>query len=369
MHVPHSLRGPVWAYSSIDSQTKRLLVPQGFAENEQLILKVLVGTLTGSGLTNLTEATHVTAREALIGDAGTNVKMNEPGRRHALGLGSGILNGPEAYIPFAFSAKTYSGVNNVSDGPFASGVFRSKDSGKTWETEKIVGFDSGAPSLVLTENHLNCVGVQHPIPQHGLWFSRKPASGGSWEKPRLLTKSFSNVYGRFAVAGEADTAHVCWMDKRNNKWRFNISGPPIENNEIYYRRRKDSDTDWNMEVLLSKGLLYAYAPTISAEGDNVVVVWAGIGNADKNHTYLQPNDIFYVTSSDGGATWSDPMKVTDSAKDGIVSGMPQVALLNGTIHLLYTQGANQAAQELSPGLRKLGSGPWPIYYTRREFPK
>ena len=201
-----------------------------------------------------------------------------------------------------------------------------------------------------------------------LWSSRKSDGSGNWEEPRAIAETFAIVLGRFAVAAEGDTAHICWMDRRHNKWRLNFDGPPNENNEIFYRQRKDADADWSKETLLSKGLLYAYAPTITAEGNNVVVVWAGIRTADKQHTDMAPNDIYYVTSKDGGKNWTDPLKVTDGAKDGITSGMPQVALLNGTIHLLYIQGKSSGAKELSPDLTKLGSDPWPIYYTQRPFP-
>jgi len=151
--------------------------------------------------------------------------------------------------------------------------------------------------------------------------------------------------------------------------RFNLTGPPVENNDIYYRRRKDADREWSKEVLLSGGLLYCYAPTMSAEGDNVVVVWAGIQTANNQHTYLGPNDIYYVTSKDGGKTWTKPLKVTDGAKDGISAGMPQVALLNGVIHLLYIQRAQRSPKEISPGLTKLGADPWSIYHQQRHFPE
>jgi hypothetical protein len=201
-----------------------------------------------------------------------------------------------------------------------------------------------------------------------LWFSRKQNTGGQWENAQTIADTFAVVHGRFAVAGEGDTAHICWMDRRHNKWRFNFDGPRIENNDLYYRRRNDSDRDWSKEILLSKGLLYSYAPSISAEGDHVVVAWAGIRTAGKQHSDMGPNDIYYVTSKDGGKTWTDPLKVTDAAKDGVTSGMPQVALLNGTIHLLYTQGKRSSSPELSPGLTRIGGDPWPIYYTHRPFP-
>jgi hypothetical protein len=157
------------------------------------------------------------------------------------------------------------------------------------------------------------------------------------------------------------------MDRRHNKWRFNIDAPPIENDDIVYCHRKDSDSRWSKNIDLSKGVLYCYAPSISVEGNNVVVAWAGIQNAGKYHTDYDPNDIYYVTSKDSGKTWTKPLKVTDGAKDGMTAGHPQVMLLNGVVHLFYIQG-KMDLQQLSPGLTKLNQPPWPIYYTQRPFP-
>ena len=53
---------------------------------------------------------------------------------------------------------------------------------------------------------------------------------------------------------------------------------------------------------------------------------------------------------------------------GLTAGMPQVALLNGTIHLFYIQGKRAESKELSPGLTKLGGEPWPIFTHHRPFP-
>jgi hypothetical protein len=229
--------------------------------------------------------------------------------------------------------------------------------------EKISDSDALAPAICQTTGHLYYFGGNYP-----LWFSRKPTDSDKWEKPQTISKTFGRVYGRYAIAGEKETVHVCWTDDRHDKWRFNFDGPPIENDDICYRRRKDSDQNWSKEALLSKGLLYSYAPSISAEGDKVVVVWAGIRTTDKRHTDMGPNDIFYVTSKDGGKTWTDPLKVTDGAKDGFAAGMPQVVLLNGVIHLLYTQGKREKPEELSPGLTRLEQSSWPIYCTHRTFP-
>jgi hypothetical protein len=355
-----------WAYAAIDPQSKRMLVPQGYAENEQLVMKMLIGVIDEQN--GLRSTTWVTDKKTVLGETSPNVRLNSPPARNdqpnrdPVGFGPGIHQGADMYVPYTFSANTYKPPNIYADGPHSSGVIASDDAGRTWRLERISDRgDTGAPALCQTTGYLYYVGG-------ALWFSRKPRLGGKWEEPQAITKTFAIVLGRFAVAGEGDTAHICWMDRRHDKWRFNFDSPPVENNDIYYRYRKDADSDWSKEVLLSRGLLYCYAPTISAEGNNVVVAWAGIRDAGKWHGDMGTNDIYYVTSKDAGKTWSGPLKVTDGAKDGLTAGMPQVALLNGTVHLLYTQGKRVESKELSPGLTKLGGEPWPIFYTHRPFP-
>ena len=366
MSVP---TGYLWGAAAIDHENGRILLPETYAENEQLVMKALTGNITRTGgLQIVTENQSSTDKTALLGEAGPNVRLNDFGRREGVDLGAGIVSGSEMYIPYCLHAVTSFGVNSYSNGPFNNGVFYSSDSGKTWQRKTISDFDFAAPQMCRTQGYDYYFAIRDPITRYGVSISRKSRSGEAWDSPNIIAERFANVYGRFDVAGEGDTVHICWMDRRHNKSRFNPTGPPIENNDIYYCRRKDLDSAWSKEELLSKGLLYAYAPTISVEGDNAVVVWAGIRTAGKWHTYMAPNDIYYVTSKDRGKTWTRPSKVTDGAKDGMCAGMPQVALLSGVIHLLYTQGRQPSATELSPGLTKLDEGPWPIYYQQRPFP-
>ena len=149
--------------------------------------------------------------------------------------------------------------------------------------------------------------------------------------------------------------------------RLNLVYPNRDNYEVAYCRRKDSDAAWSADVVLSRGLLYSYAPSMSVEGDKLVVAWAGVKTASDGHSRNRPNDIYYVTSRDAGKTWTKPLMVTNGAKDGITSGEPQVALFNEVIHILYIQGTMNLKQE-SPGLTKLNQPPWPIYHQQRPFP-
>lgn len=116
--------------------------------------------------------------------------------------------------------------------------------------------------------------------------------------------------------------------------------PSLEENlEVYYRNRKDSDSAWGKEILLSKGLDFAFHPSIAVEGDNVVVVFSGY-RRNKNRAKGQPHgsEIFVTTSSNGGKKWTPPLRVTDNAQAGLDSERPQVVLHNNVIHLFYVAG-------------------------------
>jgi hypothetical protein len=360
--------GYVWGYSVIDPLNQNILSAKGYAENEQIMMKAFLGKTTDSGLQKLHEAQWITAKKTLLGETDEDIKLNSgSANREDIGLGVGLLSSQEVYIPFSIEASkvTQQGKSIVVDstkGPFVNGVFHSADFGKTWQIEKISDHRAIAPELRKTTGHVYYFAGIYP-----LWSSRKAVAAEKWDEPQSITETFS-MQGWYATAAEGDTVHVCWMDRRHNKWRFNIDGPPIENDDIYYCHRNEGDSHWTKGILLSKGLEYCYPPSISAEGQNVVVVWAGIASPDKHHSEYKPNNIYYVTSKNGGETWTKPVKITDKAKDGIVSGRPKVVLLNGTIHLFYTQGELEKAKELSPGLTRLNDQPWPIYYTQRPFP-
>jgi len=92
----------------------------------------------------------------------------------------------------------------------------------------------------------------------------------------------------YAVLTDGSVVHVCWMDCRHNKLRFNIDGPPVENDDIYYSHRKDSDSDWSNEVLLSKGIEYCYSPTLTYDLQQTSGIethdWVTMGSVLKKST-------------------------------------------------------------------------------------
>jgi hypothetical protein len=335
-----------------------MFFPRSHTTNNELIVNAFFVSLARDGEVKIeADRSWVMDKQALFGETRTNTSLDNPT------FGGGSIYGKDVYLPYCLMGDTLT--DAVRAGPFNNGVFHSIDSGKTWQMEQISDKEAWDPAICRTRDCCYYFSIKYPSCE--LWFSQKTVAGDSWNMPAPVVKTFAKDNGNYAAVAEGDTVHVCWMDRRHNKWRFDLSGPAIENDDIYYCHRKDSDSGWSEDVLLSRGVEYCYAPTISAEGNKVVVAWAGIQSAGKYHTDYDPNDIYYVISKDCGNTWSRPLKVTDGAKDGMTAGHPQVMLLNGVIHLFYIQG-KMDLHELSPGLTKLNQPPWPIYYTQRPFP-
>jgi hypothetical protein len=364
--------GYFWAEPEIDQASDRALFVQGYMENDHLVMNALVGRMSGRiAVQDVVERKWLTDKKSLLGETDPNVHLNGSGERAWPQLGFGIINGPDLYIPYCLEGRAYRG-NSTEDGPFSSGVFHSADSGMTWKLERVSDTNASLPSMSKTKDFYYYFAVGFP-PKPGegweLWFARKSMDGNSWDAPKVVTKTFarSALVWKYVAVAEDATVHLCWLDQRHEKRRFNMVYPNRENYEVAYCQRKDSDANWSEDVILSKGLLYSYSPSMSVEGDKIAVAWAGVKTSADWHAPYSPNDIYYVTSSDKGKTWTKPLRVTDNIREGITAGDPQVMLLNGTIHLFYIQGKLNLRQE-SPGLTKLNQPSWPVYYQQRPFP-
>ena len=364
--------GYFWNRPAIDRANDKAFFQHGYIENNQLVMSVILGRMTANGnlaMRDVTEMKWITETKTLFGEARSNFRLserNEPRKRDWPELGHGIISGSDLYIPLSVQGFTYNGNGvAIARGPYCGGVFHSADSGKTWQLEQITDFQGGGSSVCRSKERYNYFVVKEVMHEGSqLCFSSKHSTGGSWANLSVVTKTFG--YG-YVTVPQNDTVHLCWLDRRHEKRRSNPVYPRRGNYEVAYCQRKDSDSSWSKDVILSEGLLYSHTPTMSVEGDKVVVAWSGIQTAGDWHAPSNPNDIYYRTSRDGGKSWDKLLKVTDGAKDGITSGEPQVVLQNGIIHLMYIQGKLNLKQE-SPGLTKLNQPPWQIYYQQRPFP-
>jgi hypothetical protein len=249
----------------------------------------------------------------------------------------------------------------------ANGVLASFDGGQTWRAQPIGGTYSGWPVVVRTTGAYYYFAKAIMGTPFELWYARCALDSEVWSLPETMNKSVARKLSEnLHAAAEGDTLHLCWLDARHEKTRLSLMRPREENFEVAYTHRKDSDRAWAKDIILSKGLRWAYSPSLSVEGDNVVVAWAGAPSGARNGEH-DPSDIYYAFSKDSGLSWTRPLRVTDGFKSGITSARPQIVLHNGVIHLFYVQG-KLSYQHVSAGMIKLNQPPWPIYYQQRPFP-
>ena len=303
------------------------------------------------------------------------LRININDRPAQIGFLGGVIEDREIRVPFRIMATPVERVGHQirigSLSVSANGVFASSDGGETWRSEAISIRNSQPPVSCRTKMFYYYFAFDGPggSPLE-LWSSRCPIDRVSWSAPETLNKTGAHnpSPANLHALGENDVAHLCWLDGRNEKTRLSLTRPRAGNYEVAYSRRQDSESSWSKDIVLSKGLRWAYSPSMSVEGNNVIVAWAGAKADKEGRNEWSASDIFYVISKDGGNTWTKPTQVTDGFKLGITSGRPQVAIHKGVIHLFYIQGKTTFKQE-SPGMVKLNQPPWPIYYQQRPFPE
>lgn len=284
--------------------------------------------------------------------------------------GPGAVQGAEWWLPVCVAGNTLAPSGGAMMGDHGVALFHSKDGGISWTRNHLFFYENGVPSVCLTESNLYYFGVKYREPV-GLWYSRTGIDGDSWSPPKAMVGTYvtSNDQGNYVAKGVNDTVHLCWIDNRNERGRdYFLVSSKRRNFDVFYRNRRDSDNDWNREVLLSDGLLYSYRPSMSVEGRKIVVAWAGVKRQKfRTHGEHAPNDIYYTVSADNGYTWRPPTPVTVNLPTGLTAGRPQVVLHRDAIHLFYIQGKFEE-QQVAPGLKKLGQAPWDILYQHRRFP-
>ncbi len=362
--------------SAVDPHGRSLVAAGATALRHSVDSEFTVGTLEADGRVKSAGSFSLSLRqETLFPKAPSNLEINESDRSVEVPFFGGMMDGLAVRVPYSLTGTPIErkglqvGIRaDLSES--ANGVFASSDGGRTWRNEPIPHRWSASLAVCRTKAFYYYFAVSGlgGIEPCELWYSRCPVENSSWSPAETLNHSVARRLGHgVCPIVEGDTLHLCWLDARHERTRPSLSRPYDANYEVAYCRRKDSDNAWSKDIILSKGLGWAYAPSMSGEGDKLVVAWAGAKTGALDRNEWNPSDIYFATSRDGGKTWTKPGQVTDSFKNGITSGKPQVALCQGVIHLFYVQGKLNY-QEVSSGMAKLNQPPWPVLYQQRPFP-
>ena len=128
---------------------------------------------------------------------------------------------------------------------------------------------------------------------------------------RLTNNASGSAYP--AIAPSGNNLHVVWEDDRDG------------NMEIYYKNSTDIGVSWNGDVRLTNAVNDSNMPAIAANGSNLHIVWYDFRDGN--------SEIYYKNSTNGGATWSSDVRLTNDLGS---SGFPSMAVNGNNIHVVWT---------------------------------
>ena len=123
------------------------------------------------------------------------------------------------------------------------------------------------------------------------------------------------------IVHSGNNVYVVWMDNSLGNW------------EIYFKRSIDDGDTFGNVVNLSNSVGFTSMPTISASGNNVYVVWHDGVSGDYN-------EIFFVRSTDNGATFYNPVNLSNSAE---TSDNPQISASGNNVYITWQERISRSS--------------------------
>jgi Neuraminidase (sialidase) len=204
---------------------------------------------------------------------------------------------------------------------------KSTDGGFTWSTQLNVSNDAGRsedPAIAIDSGTLYLVWDDDEFGNYEVLYSNSTDGGVTWSAAVNVSNTDGSSYSP-TIAIDAGTIHAAWYDDTSGNW------------EIFYSKSTDGGATWSPAVNVSNNLGWSDNPAIVADSGAAYLTWHDDTSGN--------NEIFYSKSTDGGVTWSTPLNVSNNTGS---SYSPTVVIDAGTIRLAWADST---------------PGNWEIFYS------
>ena len=170
-------------------------------------------------------------------------------------------------------------------------------------------------------------------------YRRSLDSGATWLPPVQLGSA--RIHLTDVIAADGDDVWVLYLRDLVN---FNDGCCPRTAGNIYLRRSTDSGATWLPHAQLT-ATQHAFRISMAVSGHRVHIVWMEFRPAQMTW------DVFYLRSSDRGATWEPKVLLAagTSGPGNVGAQRPRIAALGDDLHVAWMQkGAGPSA--FTPGL-------------------
>jgi len=187
----------------------------------------------------------------------------------------------------------------------------SSDHGATWSSDTQLTADTAIdenPSITQTSDGKIWVVFHSWRSQNpDIYYMTSPDGGATWSNANQLTTD-TNFDLNPSIAQLSDgTIFVAWQSDRI--WvQDPDTGDMIPQDDIYYTTSLDGGATWTDETRLTTDPKDDSDPSVTQTTDGKIWI-AFVSNR------LDPRDIYYTTSLDGGATWTDETRLTTYSGD------------------------------------------------------
>ncbi|MDQ4096542.1 MAG: glycoside hydrolase, partial [Actinomycetota bacterium] len=169
---------------------------------------------------------------------------------------------------------------------------------------------------------------------------RSTDEGQTWTQPQVISDSGRDRVGAASPAVDGDgNVTVLYEDFKGDRRDFeNLEGPVFEDPfALVVTRSTDGGRTWTRGMELESGVIptrrfLVYLPEFpslaASEDGTIYTSWMDGRNGDE--------DVFLKRSSDGGRTWSAPIRVNDNpVRDGTNQYLPMVAASIWRVDVLF----------------------------------
>jgi len=194
---------------------------------------------------------------------------------------------------------------------------RSTDGGTSWSADIRLTNNSQSsenPSVAVSGANIHVAWHDNRDGNLEIYYKRSTDGGLTWGADTRLSSS-PGLSARPSVAVSGSDVQVTWDDDRDGNW------------EIHHKRSIDGGLTWGTDARLTNNPGASNLPSIAVSTSNVHLVWDDTRDGN--------DEIYYKSSTDGGATWGADTRLTNNS---FASYYPSVAVSGANIHVVWYDG-------------------------------